>query len=552
MEIMSDIEHVIEMALTLQREGKLIEAEQIYNKVLEIQPRQADAIHLLGMIAFENRDFEKAIGLINEAILINPKVADYHLNISNVYLSSNQSALAKTHIKIAIRLNPEMSQAHYNLGNLLFAEGYIDQSIIAFKRSLKLDQNNQTIWANYLFALNFSQDISLKDIFTINRKWAKILEKKIKTKPNFQNNKNIRRRLKIGYFLPEFDKHVTIRYLTPIITLHDKVKFELAGYGNSTNNKLPVSNIIDTFDSWTDVSGFDAAKIAETMRNERIDILLHPCTYKSRYRNVLAYRAAPVQIACINLVSTTGLLATDYLITDNFVSPINSDESLYTEKLIRLSSFNTYKQFIGLNEIGPLPAIQNRFITFGSCNNISKINPDVVETWATILKKVENSRLLLKHRALDSNDQRDHISSAFSKAGISRDRIIYRGFTSSREDYLNVYNEIDIALDPFPFGGGTVSYEALWMGVPVLTIAGSKIMERLSGSLMYQLDLKKWVLKSKGQYISTAEFMANDINSLSILRQNLRMKAQNTIFNAKKYTLELEDALEQAWRNYIF
>ena len=313
---MSDIEHVIEMALILQREGKLIEAEQIYNKVLEIQPRQADAIHLLGMIAFENRDFEKAIGLINEAILINPKIADYHLNISNVYLSSNQSALAKTHIKIAMRLNPEMSQAHYNLGNLLFAEGYIDQSIIAFKRSLKLDQNNQNIWANYLFALNFSQDMSLKDIFTINRKWAKNLEKKIRTKPNFQNNKNIRRRLKIGYFLPELDKHVTIRYLTPIITLHDKVKFELAGYGNSTNNKLPVSNIIDTFDSWTDVSGFDAAKIAETMRNERIDILLHPCTYKSRYRNVLAYRAAPVQIACINLVSTTGLLATDYLITD--------------------------------------------------------------------------------------------------------------------------------------------------------------------------------------------------------------------------------------------
>ena len=548
---MSDIAYIIEKALSYQREGKLIEAERIYNEVLKINPNQPDAMHLLGMIACSNQNYDRAIKLINDAILLNPKEADYHTNLSSAYLGLKQTALAKSHLKIAIQLNPNMSQAHYNLGNVLFAEGSIDQSIMAFKRSLKLDKNNQTIWTNYLFALNFSSKISPEDIFRNNREWAKDLENKVKTQPTFDKYTIHGHRLRIGYFLPEFDNHVTLRFLTPVLAAHDRVKFELFGYGNRVDNKPTASDISHIFDRWTDVGGFDPAKIAEIMRNDKIDILLHPCTYKSRYRYILAHRAAPIQIACINLVSTTGLKATDYLITDNFISPIISDDRLYTERLIRLTSFNTYKQFIGLNGISPLPAIKNNFITFGSCNNIAKINADVIDTWSQILKRVKNSRLLLKHRGFDSNDQRNNISSVFSLAGISADRIIFSGYTSSRRDYLKIYNEIDIALDPFPFGGGTVTYEAIWMGVPVLTIAGSKIMERVSGSLMHQLGLENWVLNTKDQYISTAEIMANDIISLSTLRRNLRVKAQATIFNAKKYTLELENAIEVAWSDYI-
>ena len=548
---MSDIEYIIEMALSCQREGRLEEAARIYNQVLEIEPKQPDVIHLLGMVAFANQDYEEAVRLINEAVILNPTVSDYRLNLSSIYLASNQHALAKSHAKVAIKLNSNMSEAHYNLGIILFAEGNIDQSIAAFKRSLDLDPNNQTFWTNYLFAVNFSEKATPKDIYKINRKWGVLLEKQIKAEPQFQNHQYSNRRLKLGYYLPELDKHVTVRYLSPILAVHDKVKFELVGYGNRTDNKLPPSEITDVLDRWIDISKFTAAEIAEVMRGDEIDILLHPCTFKSRYRNILAYRAAPIQIACTNLVSTTGLQATDYLITDNFISPVNSDEGLYTEKLIRLSSFNTYKQFTESKDVSSLPAQKNSLVTFGSCNNIAKINSEVIFTWAEILKKVKNSQLLLKHRAFDDDNRRTYITAIFSSAGISRDRLIFKGFTSDRADYLSVYDEIDIALDPFPFGGGTVSYEALWMGVPVLTIAGPKFMGRLSGSLMNQLGLSDWVTASKKQYISTGIIMANDFSKLSDLRKNLRVKAQNTIFNAKKYVLELEDALESAWKKYI-
>jgi len=548
---MSDIEHIIETALSYQRAGKLAEAELIYKRVLEIEPKHPDAIHLLGMVAFARKNYGEAVRFVNEAILLNPKEADYHLNLSSIYLASNQHALAKSHAKIAARLNPIMSEAPYNLGNALFAEGNIEDSISVYQRALDLDPNNQSIWSNYLFAYNFLKKTTSKEIFKINREWGLLLEDKINKEPQFTCPQSTRRRLKIGYYLPELDTHVTIRYLSPVLAIHNKIKFEVIGYGNMADNKPTPPEIIELFNQWTDINGFSAEEIAKEMRGDQIDILLHPCTFKSRYRGILAYRAAPIQIACTNLVSTTGLVATDYLITDEFISPVNSDESIYTEKLIRLSSFNTYKQFPELKRPGRLPAEENGFITFGSFNNVAKINSEVIITWAEILRRVGNSRIFLKHRSFDAADHRIHIIDAFSRTGITPDRLVFEGFTPNRIDYLRVYDQIDIALDPFPFGGGTVSYEALWMGVPILTIAGQKFMGRLTGSLMCQLGLSDWVTESKDQYISTAKSMVNDLSNLWDLRQHLRINAQNTIFNAKKHVLELEMALESVWVNYI-
>ena len=548
---MDNIEYIIEMALSHQRAGRLEEAVKIYNQVLEIDPKQPDVIHLLGMIAFAKQNYSEAVSLINEAILLNPTVANYHANLSSIYYTLNEYSLAKSHANVAIKFNPYMSETHYLLGCILFSEGNTTQAIASFKRSLHLDPNDQNLWANYLFAFNFSQRSNLKNIFKANRKWGEVIEKQIKVTPQFKNQKSSNRRLKLAYYLPELDRHVTVRYLKPILAAHDKVKFELVGYGHKVDKMPPPPDFIDLFDRWIDINALEASEIAALMQSDQIDILLHPCTFKSRYRILLAHRAAPIQVACTNLVSTTGLIATDYLITDDFISPVGSDDSAYTEKLIRLSSFNIYKQFTELIGVGPLPAQKKGFVTFGSFNNIAKINLDVIHTWAKILKKIPNSRLLLKHRAFDDYSRQAYFTAIFAQAGIPADCLIFSGFTSHRETYLSTYNEIDIALDPFPFGGGTVSYEALWMGVPVLTIAGSTFMGRLSGSLMHQLGLGDWVTASKKQYISTAILMANDLTKLSDLRRDIRVKAQNTIFNANKHVLELENALESIWKNYI-
>ncbi len=552
---MSDIEHIIETALIHQRAGRLEEAADIYRKVLAIDPGQADAIHLLGMVSFTAGDYAEAISLIGKAILLNASVADFHINIASAYLATGAAGQAEAHAITATKLNPNSSEAHYNLGNALFAKGDASAAAAAFKQALDRDPKSQAIWANYLFALNFSKIASPRDIFDANRKWGSLVEDAaedtIDMAPQFSNELSSDRRLKLGYFLPELDTHVTTRFLSPVLAAHDKSKFELYGYGYRTDGGGPPSAIGKALGHWRDVHGKTPAEIAQIMRRDELDILAHPCTFKSRYRDVLAHRAAPVQIACTNLVSTTGLRATDYLITDEFITPPKSDEGLYTEKLIRLTGFNTYQQFKEAAKVSSLPALANGFITFGSCNNIAKLSLEVIATWSEILSRVPASRLLLKHRAFENTDQCAALTEAFSNHGIAEDRLIFRGFTPDPAAYLDVYAEIDIALDPFPFGGGTVSYEAVWMGVPVLTVAGEVFMGRLTGSLMRRLDLGDWVTSSVADYSAAAITFAGDVSQLSALRKKLRGCAKKTIFDAKAHVLELEDAFRMAWQKYL-
>ncbi len=549
---MSDIEHILETALVHQRAGELAEAAEIYRKVLEIEPAQADALHLLGMVAHAQQDSNQAIELIEKAILLEPLTADYHINIASVFMALGRTADAKTHAKTAVKINGQASKAYFNLGNALFAEGSVEDAVQAFKQALDLEPGNQFYWANYLFALNFSAAASPEDIFGANKSWGEQLIEDgtppSEFAPEFINDLTAGRRLRLAYFLPELDTHVTSRFLRPMLAAHNKADFEIYLYGHRVDGAEPPASIVDEADHWIDVSGKSAAEIAALMRADEIDILAHPCTFKSRYREVLAYRAAPVQIACTNLVSTTGLTATDYLITDDFISPPDAGDELYTEQLIRLSGFNTYQQPEDGGEVTPLPAAANGYTTFGSCNNIAKLSPEVIKIWAEILVKSPKSKLLLKHRAFDDAGRRELIIEAFAAHNITEGRLSFEGFTADATAYLSVYNKIDIALDPFPFGGGTVSYEALWMGVPVVTLAGEVFMGRLTGSLLNRLGLDQCITSSAADYVTAALQLAGDQEVLAKMRQGLRAQAVDTIFDAKSHVSELEDAYKQAWR----
>tara|TARA_B100000315_G_scaffold222528_1_gene226638 strand:- start:1242 stop:2906 length:1665 start_codon:yes stop_codon:yes gene_type:complete len=547
---MSDIEHILETALNHQRAGELDEAADIYRKVLEIEPAQVDALHLLGMVAHAQQDHGQAIELIKKAIFLNPMIADFHINIASIYLAQGNTAAAKSHAETALKINGEAGEAHYNLGNALFAEGSATDAVQAFRHALDLEPENQTFWANYLFALNFSTEASPKDIHAANKAWGEQVAGSAPPPPEFTNELTAERSLRLAYFLPELDIHVTSRFLSPMLAAHHKAEFEVFLYGSRVDGAEPPANIVSAADHWIDVGGKSAVEIGALMRADKIDILAHPCSFKSRYREVLVQRAAPVQIACTNLVSTTGLSATDYLITDDFISPPDTGDDLYTEQLIRLSGFNTYQQLDEVEDVAPLPAAANGYITFGSCNNIAKLSPDVIRVWAEILAKSPKSKLLLKHRAFDDAARRVLILDAFAAHDIAEDSLIFEGFTADPSAYLSVYNKIDIALDPFPFGGGTVSYEALWMGVPIITLAGEVFMGRLTGSLLHRLDMDNCIAKSEADYGAAATQLADDLGALADLRQGLRARAIATIFDAKTHVAELEAAYKQAWQGY--
>jgi predicted O-linked N-acetylglucosamine transferase (SPINDLY family) len=355
------------------------------------------------------------------------------------------------------------------------------------------------------------------------------------------------RPLRLAYYLPEFETHVTPRFLAPVLAVHDKEAFRIHVYGARADGAPPPPGLMPQGVTWIDIATSDAADVASRMRADGIDVLIHPCTFKARYRLLLAHRPAPLQIAAINLVSSTGLSAVDYLFGDGALTP-PEEQSLYTERLVSLPSFNVYRAPQVAPEVGPLPAKTNGFVTFGSLNNPVKLTDDAVAAWAAALNAAKDSRLLLKHRAFEAEEARARMGARFAACGIAAERLSFAGFTQDTRAYLAAYHGIDIALDPMPFGGGTTSYEAIWMGVPVLTRAGGVLMGRLSASLMRAVGHPEFVVESAIGFAARAAVLAADLDKLAEVRGGLRARALRTIFDAERFTAALELAVRRAWR----
>jgi len=547
---MNDLFIIMNTAIELHGQGRLEEAEEIYRRVLKIKPDHADAMNLLGVIYQARGKYDEAIEILGKAIINSPHVADYHSNMAAAQLAKGLPASAIHHASRACTLDPDLGKAHHNMGNGLFALGRANEAVRSFVKAIETDPSNDLFWSNYLYALNFATSASKEFVFEENSRWGTSQEKLYTVDTHFNNDTSHGRPLRLAYFIPEFDQHVTIRFLEPILRHHNREKFKIFIYGYATDNHLLPKLPGDQTDKWVDVSNKGVESVAKLIRLDEIDILLHPCTYKARYRKLIAYNPAPIQIACINLVSTTGLRRATHLITDKFLSPPDEGTRFFTEKLIRLSSFNVYRIPEKMPEVKPLPALKNDHFVFGSFNNPAKLTQESLAVWSKVLRKIPSSKLLLKHRTLENLEVCEVFIRKFSEEGVLDDRLIFRGYTHDTVEYLNCYNEIDLALDPLPFGGGTTTYEAIMMGVPVLTIAGNTIMGRLTGSIMTRLGYSNLVTTSPEEFVSTAQDITLDLPRLSVVRDNLRERATQSVFNSQHFTRELEDACQVIWNNY--
>ncbi len=546
---MDDLTAIMKTAIECQKQGRLDEAETIYLTVLEIDAANADARHLLGLVYHAKGDFNRAAEAIGAAVLARPKVADYHANLSATLLSLGQPRLAATHATRAVELDPSLGTAHYNLGNAFFSLGETDSAVRAFREALEQDPANEPFWANYLFALNFAPAASRELISQANCRWGDALID-VGGEEGFNLLKKPERKLRLAYYLPELDRHVTVRFLNAMLPHHDRKNFEILIYGYRVDGGPAPKSLFEWTDRWIDISGRPDEATAELIRHDQVDILLHPCTFKARYRTILAYTPAPLRVACVNLVSTTGLAATTHLVTDAFLDPPGETENYYKEDLIRLSGFNVYQPPDVAPDVSPLPALDAGYVTFGSFNNPAKLTPETLALWADILRQVPQSRLFLKHRALGHEDVQTGFLKLFRDVHIDENRIVFEGFSPDSSDYLSAYHNVDIGLDPLPFGGGTTTYESLWMGVPVVTLAGHSLMGRLSASLMHRLGHPEFVRATPEDYVAAAVRLAGDPDKLGELRGGLRQTAQETIFDGWRFVSELEDALRALWRDY--
>jgi FkbM family methyltransferase len=358
-------------------------------------------------------------------------------------------------------------------------------------------------------------------------------------------------RLKIGYVSPDFKTHPVGNFIEPILKNHDRSSIEVYCYGEVQKPDDLTKRIQSLADHWFSTVGLSDQEVIQQIEQDQIDILVDLAGHTENNRLPIFFaKSAPIQVSYLGYFATTGIPTIDYWITDHCLHPLDTNEKT-VEKIWRLPrSYIAYKPHSEAPDIAPLPALSSSNITFGSFNNFSKLNAPLLSLWAKILNALPNACLLVKtnNHNLEDPQERTSIEDLFQKQGIDPKRITLISFESLSDDYLALYNKIDIHLDTFPYNGCTTTCDALSMGVPVLTLAGSRKIERMGYSLLQALGLEDWISHSPEEYIQKAIKFAQDREKLAELRSTLRQRLlQSELGNVRGLTEALEEAYGQMY-----
>ncbi|MGO1120768.1 O-linked N-acetylglucosamine transferase family protein [Rhodovibrionaceae bacterium A322] len=406
-----------------------------------------------------------------------------------------------------------------------------------------------------LLELIYRADISVEDIAKAHFDWAEQnLSHLYPDDPDFDLDWSPDRKLRVGYLSPDFRNHVVAYGVLPIIMEHSSQQVETIGYFNHHKADDLTAVFRNSFNGWRDVRALDDAALYDLIRKDKIDILVDLAGHTAGGRlGVFARRAAPVQVSYYGYPSTTGLKTMDYRITDPWCDPVGMTEHLHSEKLTRFEKgYSTVKPARGLPDHGPLPAKKNGYITFGSFNNAAKLTPLGIDIWAQAMRRIPDSRILFKARHLEREELREGIYQRFEMNEVSRDRVEFVDYTATMGEHYAVYQRVDIALDSFPYNGTTTTFDALCMGVPVLTIAGDHHAARVSTSLVSRVGLNFCSVTSAADFIALAQALAADINSLESIRSSLRLQIVNSpIIDSVSYTRNLESTYRDYWKTYL-
>jgi predicted O-linked N-acetylglucosamine transferase (SPINDLY family) len=367
------------------------------------------------------------------------------------------------------------------------------------------------------------------------------------------NPRILERKLKIGYVSPDFRSHAVASFIEPVLAHHDQERFEIFAYYNHGQNDMVTQRLRKYCHHWRNIAAMSDEEVAELIREDEIDFLIDLAGHTGHNRLlVFARKPAPIQVTWLGYPDTTGLSTMDYRITDGFADPVDMTEDFHTEQLIRLPEcFSVYHVPEEYPEVSRLPALENGYITFGSFNNFSKTTPEVIALWAKILRSVPDSRLMLKYSGLSDSSMKRMVREAFARLDIHPSRVELLGKDPSHVTHLQRYYQLDIALDTFPYCGTTTTCEALWMGVPVITLAGSSHVSRVGSSLMSNLGYTEMIASSQQKYVAIAVGLAPDIDRLSAIREELRDRmADSPLMDSTRFTQHLENAYKEMWRTW--
>jgi predicted O-linked N-acetylglucosamine transferase (SPINDLY family) len=535
----------------LRERGLIKEAGNCLTKALSINPNSSTVCFNIGKLMEDKHHLEKAIIFYRKAIKLKPDYVEAYNNLGYIYIHLMLPSKAESIFKKIISIQPDYALAHNNLAGAFKDLGRLDEAVGSYRKALNLKQDYFKAHSNLLFSLNYFSHFSQEEIFKESMVWDEQHAKRFMPgEPKFDNSLDRERKLRIGYLSPDFRSHPVANFIEPVILAHDRENFEVFCYADEKRPDEVTKRIRSMADKWFSLVGKNDSEVLEQIKRDSIDILVDLAGHSGDNRlNVFAHKPAPIQISWIGYPNTTGLEAMDYRFTDAVADPVGDADSLHSEKLVRLEhGFLCYQPEASAPEVARLPCLKQEYVTFGSFNNLIKSTPEVIKVWSRILQAIPDSTLLLKAKQLEDNDTRERYLKMFTAEGISLDRIELFGLLPKKEDHLALYNKVDIGLDPFPYNGTTTTCEAMWMGVPVITLRGERHAGRVGASLLHRVGLDEMVADSIEEYIQIAQDLANDLNRLKTLRETLRSRMQNsTLMDCRLFVKALEDEYRRMW-----
>ena len=529
----------------LKDHGALEEAVAAYRRGLELDPNLPQAYNNLGVALDGLAQYPQAIAAFHRAIQLQPGFAEAENNLGAALFRKGQLDDAEDACRRALRLKPDFPDARNNLGNILSARGQVHEAVDEFRRALELTTGPSGVHSSLLFTLHYVPDLEEKDIAAEHERWNQLFsEIRRAPSPPHSNNRDPARRLRVGYISPDFLDHVVGHNLVPLFRHHDRENFEIVCYASAANSDDFTERFRQWSHHWRSTVGVSDEALAAMIREDAIDVLVDLAQHTSGNRlAAFAHQPAPVQASFAGYPASSGLQEIGYRISDRWL------EARASEKVFLIDSFWCYDPDgleIAVNE---LPAANNGGrIVFGSLNSFGKINASVLQLWAQILGQVKDSRLLLLSR---HGSHQKRVRDFFEREGIAGDRVEFID-RCPREEYLRMYHRVDIGLDPFPYGGHTSSLDALWMGVPVVSLCGQRSVSRSGLSILNNLALPDLVAHSKIQYAQIATDLAHDLPRLSNLRANLRSRMEaSVLMDAPHFARQIETAWREMWRRWI-
>ena len=503
----------------------------------------------------QSGNFQNMLTTCSEILEEAQGIFEVHLEVGSLLLKYGFLTLAKKQFEKATELEPNNSRAILSIANVAQNFAQHKQAHNLYSALLVAAPNDAVVRRNILISQQYNPDISDKELLEAATSWgewanSRVVGEKIQrhTRSLIDVQTQKARPLKVGYVSGDFCqhtvglfiKHVFEQHAQPFRDIGNSLPIEVFAYSNTKVNDW-VTKDIQACCTFRDVLRLDDRVLARLIEQDQIDVLVDLSGHTADSRlAVFAYKPAPVQISWLGYFATTGLREIDAVILDKWHAPPGT-ETQFTEQIIRLEAGRfCYQAVPWAPQISSPPSIQNGYITFGSFNNTSKLNASVFNVWADVLNAVPNSRLVLKWRTLVDETLQKNIQNEFLDRGVDTGRIELRS-ASFHAELLNQYADIDIALDPFPFTGGLTSCEALWMGVPVVTLPQNRVVSRQTHAILCAMGLNDWSAHDESDYIQIAKSLASDAKQLETLRKSLRGLMQaSTLTQAREFTNQLE------------